>query len=96
MKHVRQLAAIALTALLLPIGQAATALTITNRDADSMNLTVVEQSGQQGVELSIDTQQTLDGFCPRGCVITLGNGASDTFEGTEVVSIQNGQFIVDE
>ena len=89
-------APVAVMALLLPLSQAANALSITNRDASEMKMTVVEQEGQPGLEFSIEAQQTLDNICAKGCVITLNNGETDTFEGEESVIIQNGQFTISE
>lgn len=74
----------------------ADALSITNRDSSEMAITVVEEEGKPGVTMKIEPSATLDGICTQGCVITLGNGESDTFEGEEFVSIEGGQFVISE
>lgn len=90
------LAPVLAAAMVLPLINQAGALTVTNRDAAEMEISVVEQEGQPAQAMMIKSQETLDSFCQEGCVISLANGETDTFEGDEIVTIQNGQFTVSE
>ena len=90
---------IALTAAasaLLLAGQAH-ALTLTNRDAVEQRLQIVEGDEMPMTQdFVINANQTLDPICEEGCTIALENGEQNTFEGDEVVYIEDGRFVTDE
>ncbi len=90
---------IALTAATLAlslVGQAQ-ALTLTNRDTVEQRVQVTE-GGDEAMtqDLVIAADQTLDGLCKEACTIVLQNGEQESFDGYEVVYIENGRFVIAE
>ncbi len=82
--------------VLLTVGQA-NALTLTNLDDADQRLQIVEwleETMAQSVVLAAG--QTLVGLCNTGCTITVENGESGSFEGFEVVYIEDGRLTTDD
>lgn len=84
-----------LIAILLSSSAAYTA-SITNRDGRTHTVTVIEGSSQKAHVLKPNA--VLEGICPRGCLIRLGENPDDPFEldSSEVTSIEEGQLYGDE
>ncbi|MGF1622708.1 MAG: hypothetical protein ACFCUR_19105 [Rhodomicrobiaceae bacterium] len=80
-------------AALLAIGEAS-ALQLTNRDPAAINLVVTENGASQ--EMVVKSAEMLDGFCLKGCTIKTPDGEEYEFDGTEVVSIEEGLMFLDE
>lgn len=72
----------------------AMALTVTNREAADHKIKVIEQNETK--EHNVAAGKTLEGVCSAGCVVQLQNGDEYEFEGTEVVSIEDGYMFLDE
>ena len=74
---------------------AASAVSVTNKDDKDQKLTVVE--GDAKADHVLKPNSSLDGVCLKGCVIRLGDSANDEYEleGTEVVSIEDGYLYYD-
>ena len=72
----------------------AEALQITNRDATEHKLVVTENGAAKDVILK--PSQKLDGFCLKGCTVKTADGEEYDFDGTEVVSIEEGLMFLDE
>ena len=73
----------------------ASAVSVTNRDDKDYKLTVVE--GDAKVDHVLKAAGVLEGVCPKGCIIRLGDSENDEYEleGTEVVSIEDGYLYYD-
>lgn len=82
-------------AALLTSSIAADAATITNRDEQDQQITIVE--GQTSTEHTIRTGQVLDNVCMKGCIVRLGSSDEDEYEvtGEDVVSIEEGFLYYD-
>ncbi len=94
MKKVTLFALVAAT--LFAFGEAF-ALSLTNRDSAEHRVTVSKGNDEAATsEFVMDAEEAFDDLCLEGCVITLGNGAQQSFEGYETVHIQDGQFVVAE
>lgn len=78
--------------LLLTASQAL-ALTVTNRDTSEQSLKITETGAQDSRVVVVEPGQTIADLCPSGCEIALSNGASASFDGDEIVNIQNGEFV---
>ena len=87
------LAAGMIAALLLT--STAEAVTITNRDANEVKLTVVEGDARQAHVLS--PGKVLDGVCQKGCIVRLNDTVDDEYEleGSEAVSVEEGFLYYD-
>jgi hypothetical protein len=72
----------------------AEALQITNRDKADHTLVVTENGAAKDVVLK--PAQVLDGFCLKGCTVKTPDGEEYDFDGTEVVSIEEGLMFLDE
>jgi hypothetical protein len=72
----------------------AEALQITNRDKAEHKLVVTENGAAKDVVLK--PAQSLDGFCLKGCTVKTADGEEYDFDGTEVVSIEEGLMFLDE
>lgn len=86
------------TLALFLAGQAqAQALVLTNRDTVEQRMQITE-GGDEAVthDVVIAANQTLDGLCKEGCTIALENGVQESFEGDEVIYIENGRFVIAE
>lgn len=79
--------------LTLAVSGPAAAITITNRDATAHNVLVTE-GGDETVtsEVVIEADQTRDDLCPAGCTLVLADGEPQSFEGYEVLVIEDGRF----
>ena len=73
----------------------ASAVTITNRDAKEVKLTVVEGDARQAHVLS--PGKVLDGVCQKGCIVRLNDTVDDEYEleGSETVSVEEGFLYFD-
>ena len=82
-------------AALLTSSIAADAATITNRDEQDQQITIVE--GETSTEHTIRTGQVLDNVCMKGCIVRLGSSDEDEYEvtGEDVVSIEEGFLYYD-
>ncbi|WP_377289538.1 hypothetical protein [Rhizobium sp. SG2393] len=69
----------------------ARAATITNKDADTAVLVVVE--GESRMELAIPAGSS-EQVCPSGCFITTPSGDRIGLEGGETVEIVNGSALI--
>ena len=80
---------------LLSSSTAAHAVSITNRDEQDRKVTVIEGVGK--VEHLLKSSQTLDGICPKGCIIRLGDSDDDSYrlQASDVVSIEDGGLFYD-
>lgn len=72
----------------------AEALQITNRDKAEHKLVVTENGAAK--DMVLKPSQVLDGFCPKGCTVKTADGEEYDFDGTEVVSIEEGLMFLDE
>lgn len=79
--------------LLLSTGVAAPALaaSITNKDSDSVVVTIVENGNR--TELPLGAGET-ESVCPSGCFVTLPNGDRVALNGDETVEISGGSASV--
>jgi hypothetical protein len=71
---------------------AASAITLTNRDTSDQKLIVIE--GDKQNELVIKAGEKLE-LCQKSCVIRLPDGEDYEFDGTEVVSLEEGLLFLD-
>ena len=65
----------------------AVAATVTNKDADTQVLVVVEGGSRMEVALEPGSTETI---CPAGCFVTLPNGDRIALNGAEDVEIKGG------
>jgi hypothetical protein len=72
----------------------ADALSITNRDTAEHKLVVTENGAAKDVVLK--PSELLDGVCMKGCTVKTADGEEYDFDGTEVVSIEEGLMFLDE
>src|SRR5262245_50469134 len=71
----------------------ASALTISNEDADPHTVTVT--AGTDTKELTVAPDQQIDAGCTEGCMVELENGEQYQMQGGETVSIEDGVIFVD-
>lgn len=71
----------------------ANALQLTNRDTADHAIVITENGADQNVV--VKPSEVLDGFCLSGCTIKTSDGEEYEFEGTEVVSIEDGVMYLD-
>lgn len=90
--HLKMIMSVAGAALLA--ATSAQALTLTNRDATEHKLVLIEGDAQK--DLILKPSETLQDLCESGCVIQLTNGEEYEFDGTEVVSIEDGIMYLEE
>ena len=69
----------------------AMAATVTNKDADTQVLVVVEGGSRMEIALEPGSTETI---CPAGCFVTLPNGDRIALNGGEDVEIQGGSASV--
>ena len=73
----------------------ASALSLNNLDQATHVVEITTGDGEvETIELN-DGQDLYD-ICNEGCFIRLDDGAEMGFDGTETVSIQNGEFVIAE
>lgn len=75
----------------LAVSGAASAASLTNKDADSHTVVVTE--GGVRNELAVAGGETVT-FCNGGCFLTLPNGDRAALAGPETVEIVNGQAVI--
>ncbi len=75
--------------LLVSAGMAAPAMaaSVTNKDADTQVLVIVEGGSRVEIALEPGTTETI---CPAGCFVTLPNGDRIALNGGEDVEIEGG------
>lgn len=66
----------------------AAAASVTNKDADTQVLVIVEDGSRMEVALEPGTTETI---CPSGCFVTLPNGDRIALNGGESVEIEGGE-----
>lgn len=71
---------------------AASAISLTNRDAAEQKLTLVE--GDKQSDLVIKAGEKLE-LCEKGCVIRMPDGEDYEFDGPEIVSLEDGLLYLD-
>lgn len=78
--------------LLLAVSTAASAATLTNQDDKEHKLTI--QEGNEKKEIALKPTGVLEGLCPKGCVIRIGDSEDDEYilEGPEILSIDGGKI----
>jgi hypothetical protein len=86
-------AALAIAALLMT--SAASAVTVTNRDAKDVTITVIEGDAKQ--DLVLQAGKVIEGVCQKGCIVRLGQADNDGYEleGSEAVSVEEGFLYYD-
>lgn len=73
------------------------ALTLFNEDAATYEVTVVTGQGDADVEtVVVESGSQLTELCMDGCTMQLPNGISQSFAGSEEVSILDGEFVIAE
>ncbi|SIQ16916.1 hypothetical protein SAMN05880582_101984 [Rhizobium sp. RU20A] len=75
----------------LAVAGFAKAATITNKDADTAVLVVVEGESRMEVAIAAGSSEQV---CPSGCFITTPSGDRIGLEGGETVEIVNGSAII--
>ena len=75
----------------------ANALTLINNDDATYEVTAMIGEG----DATMDTFELASGanradFCEEGCLIRLNNGAEQSFQGDEIVTIKDGGFVMAE
>lgn len=85
---------IVLSASLVLVSANAMALTLTNRDDVDQELTISEMGQSDSQIVVVQPGTTLQDFCAAGCKIILSTGGEGEFEGNEVVTIEQNQFVV--
>ena len=75
---------------------AASAVSVSNRDGEEYKLTVIEGDASQ--DFVLKPSEMIEGICEKGCVIRLNDSEDDEYEleGSEVVSIEDGNLYYDE
>ncbi len=82
---------------ILLMASSAQAFTLTNRDPEEQRLQITE-GGDEAVthEVIVAADQTREDLCLEGCTIVLDSGEQASFEGDEVVEIEDGHFVIAE
>jgi predicted porin len=70
---------------------AANALTLTNRDSESMDVTVATSEGSS--TMTLESGASGEAMCEGGCTVSLPDGTSEELEGDESIAIENGAFV---
>ena len=84
-------------AVMLFLSSQAGALELVNGDPaeHAIRITMAGKDAST-VEMVLAQDETLSNICESGCTIELENGVSQSFEGTETVYVQDGQFVIAE
>lgn len=82
------------TLLLLGLPSTAQAIVLTNRDMAPHIVTVMEDD--ETSTLKLQPAETIRDICLSGCVLFLEDDESSDFEGNELVSIEEGEFVIEE
>jgi hypothetical protein len=80
-------------AVLIPASHAS-ALQLTNRDTEERKITITEKDGAK--DLTLKPSQVIEDICNGGCTIKTPDGEEYEFDGTEIVSIEEGLMFLDE
>lgn len=74
---------------------AASAVTVTNRDAKDVKVTIIEGEARQDQVLAAG--KVIEGVCQKGCIIRLNDSENDEYEleGSEAVSVEEGFLYYD-
>lgn len=84
-------------AVLAMFAAPANALTLTNSDDQTYEVTVVHGEGDASATLiELQGGANVADICEDGCTIQLDNGVEMSFNGDEIVSIQDGEFVLAE
>lgn len=86
--------ATAIVALLLAVSASgAAAVSLSNRDAGDHKVTVIE--GDRTQDYVVKPGGSLDGICPKGCLVRLNDSAEEPYEleGPEVTWIEGGELL---
>lgn len=87
--------AASLAALPLFLTGQAYALTLNNCTQVELNLQIIEGDDDwEARDVVLSADRTHDVFCEEGCTIILENGVEESFDGDEVIHIENGQFVI--
>ena len=79
-------------ALLALLAAPANALTLTNSDDKTYEVSVVEGEGDgNAIILELQGGANVAEICENGCTIKIDNGVEMSFNGDEIVSIQDGE-----
>ena len=73
------------------IADAASAATVTNKDAETAVLVIVD--GESRMEVAVDAGGT-EMICPSGCFVTAPSGDRIGLQGDETIEIVNGSVVV--
>lgn len=73
----------------------AQALTLTNNDPQTHNITIIENGKNR--DLTVQSKEKLEGLCQSSCVLRLNNSEDEEYEieSGEVVSIEGGILMSD-
>jgi hypothetical protein len=83
---------ISILALLASWPATAFGITLTNRDSIDQKLTIIE--GDKQSERTVKAGEKLE-LCEKSCVIRLPDGEDYEFDGTEIVSLEEGLLFLD-
>jgi len=84
-------------ALITAVATPASALTLTNNDDKTYEVTVTVGEGDASVTRhSLAKGQTLQDICNEGCTVRLDNDVEWEFEGNESVTITDGEFAIND
>jgi hypothetical protein len=74
----------------------ASAASLTNRDNREHQVTILEKA-QASVTRALKPEETLQGICPKGCIVRLDGSERHEFivEGDESLSIEGGEIFLD-
>jgi transcription elongation GreA/GreB family factor len=86
-------AAATIAALLMT--SAASAATVTNRDANEVKIILIEGDVRQ--EKLLSPGKVLDGVCQKGCIVRFNDSGNDEYElsGSDAVSVEEGFLYYD-
>ena len=82
-------------ALVLFSSGVAYGLSLTNRDTLNQEVLVLETGDEEADNIVLGPGESLGDLCETGCTITLESGEEMNFQGSEVVSIENGHFVLE-
>ena len=89
--------AVATVGVLAMISAPAHSLTLTNDDEIPYEVGVIVGEGDAAtMRFDLEAGGSRYDFCEDGCTIRLDNGAEQSFDGGEIVTIQDGGFVLSE
>lgn len=75
----------------------ANALTLMNEDETAYEVSLIIGQGDAVTEtFELEGGSARENFCEEGCIVRLSNGVEQSFEGNEIVTIKEGEFVVAE